>query len=215
MEKQKTIEAVMSSASVIPVVTVNDPRTAVKLARALVKGGVPSIEVTLRTPRAIECIAAIASEVEGALTGAGTVIEASQISKVERAGARFLVSPGFSPRLLDAADDCAVPLLPGAVTASEMMTLGERGYTRLKFFPAAAAGGAALLISIHAPLPQFIFCPTGGISPANAGDYLSLPNVACVGGSWLAPASLVDEGRWDEITALARVTTALKAGRPA
>ena len=192
------------AAPVIPVVIVDDPETAVLLARALVQGGLPAIEVTLRTARALDCLAAVAAEVEGAIPGAGTVLDAAQIAAVEKAGAQFMVSPGASPNLLDAADDSEVPLLPGAATAGEMMRLGERGYQHLKFFPAGPAGGPAYLKALSSPLPQFRICPTGGVSSANAGEYLALPNVLCVGGSWVAPEGRMRQGDWQEIEMLAR-----------
>ena len=209
MEKNAVLDKIMNAAPVIPVVVIDEPESAVRLARALVSGGTPAIEITLRTPRALECLAAIAAEVEGALPGAGTVLTAQQYDAATRAGASFMVSPGFAPGLLDAADASAVPLLPGAATASEMMMLGERGYSRLKFFPASLAGGAAYLKALSLPLPQFTFCPTGGISLKTAPDYLALPNVACVGGSWLAPQALVDAGEWGTIADLAREAAAL------
>jgi 2-dehydro-3-deoxyphosphogluconate aldolase / (4S)-4-hydroxy-2-oxoglutarate aldolase len=207
--KQQTLETMMRAAPVIPVVIVDDPRKAVTMARALVAGGLPAIEVTLRTARALECLAAIAAEVEGAIAGAGTVLEQSQIKAVTEAGARFMVSPGTSPRLLDAADDSEIPLLPGTATASEIMTLGERGYRHLKFFPASLAGGHQYLKALASPLPQFRFCPTGGISLANAKDYLALPNVLCVGGSWVAPAQAVESGDSAAIEALAKAAAQL------
>lgn len=209
MDKQTQIDAVMQAAPVMPVVVVNDPKIAVRLAQALVAGGIPAIEVTLRTPRALECLGAIASGVEGAIAGAGTVLDARQIALVEKAGGRFLVSPGASPGLLESAEDSPLPLLPGAATASEVMALGERGYRRLKFFPAKQAGGAAYLAALAAPLPQFRFCPTGGIGPDNAGDYLRLANVACVGGSWLAPAERIAAGDFEAVRKLAAAAAAL------
>lgn len=209
--KQKILEAMMKAAPVIPVVIIDDPRKAVMMARALVAGGLPAIEVTLRTPRALECLAAIAAEVEGAIPGAGTVLEPAQIEAVTAAGAKFMVSPGTSPRLLDAADDSSVPLLPGTATASEIMALGERGYRHLKFFPASVAGGAPYLKALSSPLPQFRFCPTGGISLANAREYLALPNVLCVGGSWVAPAEAVEKGDSAAIEELARQAASLRA----
>jgi 2-dehydro-3-deoxyphosphogluconate aldolase/(4S)-4-hydroxy-2-oxoglutarate aldolase len=207
--KQHILEALMKAAPVIPVVIVDDPHKAVIMARALVAGGLPAIEVTLRTPRALECLAAIAREVEGAIAGAGTVLEPGQVKEVEDAGAKFMVSPGTSPRLLDAAEDSAVPLLPGTATASEIMSLGERGYRHLKFFPASLAGGDPYLKALSSPLPHFRFCPTGGISMANAKDYLALPNVLCVGGSWVAPADAVESGDSAAIEALARAAAQL------
>ncbi len=209
MEKDKIIKRVMTAAPVIPVVTVHDVGKGVELAKALVAGGLPSIEVTLRTPNAIEAIRAIADEVEGALAGAGTVLTSQQVRAVETAGADFMVSPGFAPDLLAAANDSPLPLLPGISSASEAMHLGELGYTYLKFFPAGPAGGPAYLKSIGAPLPQFSFCPTGGINSDNADQYLELSNVLCVGGSWVAPSSLVDAGDWAAITKLASEAASL------
>lgn len=210
MDKQKQVEAVMTAAPVIPVVIIDEPRKAVLLARALVAGGIRAIEVTLRTAGALDCLAAIASEVEGAIAGAGTVLAADQVAAVERAGAKFMVSPGAAPNLLDAADASPLPLLPGAATASEVMALLERGYGHLKFFPASVAGGAAYLKALASPLPQARFCPTGGVSAANAGEYLALSNVLCVGGSWLAPEDAIATGDWDAITQLARQAASLR-----
>ncbi len=205
-----TVEEVMLAAPVIPVVVVDGVSDGVELARALVKGGLPSIEVTLRTPNAMEAIKAIADDVEGALVGAGTVITPDQIAAVEKAGGTFMVSPGASGKLLDAAEHSKLPLLPGVATASELMAAGERGYTHVKFFPAEQAGGAPYLKSLSGPLPQFRFCPTGGVSLANAGDYLSLPNVLCVGGSWVCPGELVRDRKWTEIEKLASNAAGLK-----
>ena len=211
MSKMEAVLKVMKAAPVIPVVVVDDVGLAVKLARALVAGGLPAIEITLRTPNAVDCIRAVASEVEGAIAGAGTVLDARQMAAVEKAGARFIVSPGAAPELLRAAADCPVPLLPGSATASEMMALGEAGYRCLKFFPAEAAGGAAFLKSLASPLPQFTICPTGGITVESAGAYLALPNVPCVGGSWVAPSGLMAKGDWAAIEALAREAVGLAA----
>ena len=208
-EKQESVGAVMRAAPVIPVVVIDDPKAAVSLARALVAGGIPAIEVTLRTPNALECLRAISGEVEGAIPGAGTVLTPDQIAAVEKAGAQFMVSPGTAPGLLEAAADSAVPLLPGAVTASEMMAALEQGYRHLKFFPASQAGGADYLKALSSPLPQIAFCPTGGVSVGNAGDYLALPNVLCVGGSWLAPAKRIAEEDWAGITQIAAEAAAL------
>ncbi|MGY3040928.1 2-dehydro-3-deoxyphosphogluconate aldolase/(4S)-4-hydroxy-2-oxoglutarate aldolase [Rhodanobacter sp. TND4EL1] len=207
--KQQQIEATMRLAPVIPVVVIHDARLAVAMARALVAGGTPAIEVTLRTPAALDAIRAIAAEVEGAVIGVGTVLTAKDLEAAHRAGARFAVSPGISPRLLDAADDSALPLLPGVATASEAMALLERGYRHLKFFPAVPAGGHKLLGAWASPLPQIRFCPTGGISLASAPDFLGLPNVICVGGSWLTPADKLAAGDWAGIELLAREAAAL------
>jgi 2-dehydro-3-deoxyphosphogluconate aldolase/(4S)-4-hydroxy-2-oxoglutarate aldolase len=206
--KQQQVEAVMRLAPVIPVVVIHELKAAVPMARALVAGGTPAIEVTLRTPAALDAIRAIAAEVEGATVGVGTVLNARDLDAALKAGARFAVSPGASPRLLDAADDCALPLLPGAATASEAMALLERGYTHLKFFPAVAARGPQLLAAWASPLPQLRFCPTGGISQTSAADFLALSNVLCVGGSWLTPADKLAGGDWAGIERLAREAAA-------
>lgn len=206
------LESTLKLAPVVPVVVIHDPAHAVPLARALVAGGTPAIEVTLRTPMALDAIRAIAAEVEGAQVGAGTVLTPRSFNDAASAGARFAVSPGFTPDLLDAADDSPIPLLPGAATASEVMALLERGFALQKCFPAEAIGGKALLRSWAGPLPGARFCPTGGISAANARDYLALPNVVCVGGSWLAPRQAVETGDWAAIEALARAAAAI--GRP-
>jgi 2-dehydro-3-deoxyphosphogluconate aldolase/(4S)-4-hydroxy-2-oxoglutarate aldolase len=181
----------------------------VPLARALVAGGLRAIEVTLRTRTALESIRRIAGEVEGAVVGAGTVLERGQLRAALDAGARFLVSPGSTPALLDAAGETMVPLLPGAATASEVMNLLSRDFRVMKLFPAEAVGGIKLLRSLCAPLPAALFCPTGGIGLENAPSYLSLPNVACVGGSWVAPADAVAAGDWARIETLSREAAAL------
>lgn len=209
MEKHEIVHRTMTAAPVIPVVVIDDSRKAVQLARALVAGGLPAIEITLRTPNAIDCVKAVADEVDGAIAGAGTVLDTRQMEAVAKAGAQFMVSPGTAPRLLDAADQCDVALLPGAATASEMMALGERGYKYLKFFPAGPAGGANYLKSIASPLPHFGICPTGGVSLANAREYLSLANVLCVGGSWVAPNAMVEAEDWGGIEQLAREAAGL------
>jgi 2-dehydro-3-deoxyphosphogluconate aldolase / (4S)-4-hydroxy-2-oxoglutarate aldolase len=208
--KQQQVEATMRLAPVIPVVIIDDVKHAVPMARALVAGGIPAIEVTLRTPAALDAIRAIAAEVEGAVVGVGTVLASKDLHAAEQAGARFAVSPGVSPKLLDAADDSALPLLPGAATASEVMALLERGYRHLKFFPAVPAGGAKLLGAWASPLPQLRFCPTGGISLTSAPDFLALPNVLCVGGSWLTPNDKLKSGDWTGIEQLAREAALLK-----
>lgn len=189
-------------APVVPVLVIDDAGQAESLARALVAGGLPALEVTLRTPAALEAIADMA-KVEGGVVGAGTLLTAADVEAAKRAGASFGVSPGATDRLLDACEANELPLLPGAATSSEVMRLLERGYTVQKFFPAEANGGAAALKAIGAPLPQVKFCPTGGISLKNAGDYLGLSNTLCVGGSWVAPKDMVTAGDWDGITALA------------
>jgi 2-dehydro-3-deoxyphosphogluconate aldolase / (4S)-4-hydroxy-2-oxoglutarate aldolase len=208
---QNELASLMRLAPVIPVVVIDDARAAVPMARALVAGGVPAIEVTLRTPAALEAVRAIAAEVEGAVVGVGTVLGETDLRAAYEAGARFAVSPGVTPRLLDAAEDVPLALLPGAATASEAMGLLERGYRHLKFFPAVPAGGARLLAAWAGPLPQLRFCPTGGISAASAAEFLALPNVLCVGGSWLTPADKLATGDWAGIEALARAAANLRA----
>lgn len=190
-------------APVIPVLVIEDAAHARPLAEALVAGGLPVLEVTLRTPAAFQAIAQMA-QVEGAVVGAGTVLNADQMQAARDAGAIFAVSPGATPALIDAARLHQMALLPGAQSCSEIMTLLEQGYEVQKFFPAEAIGGAKALKAIGGPLPQVTFCPTGGITPALAPEYLALPNVACVGGSWVAPAELVAAGDWAAITRLAR-----------
>ncbi|MFF0682441.1 bifunctional 4-hydroxy-2-oxoglutarate aldolase/2-dehydro-3-deoxy-phosphogluconate aldolase [Streptomyces tendae] len=204
--------SVLDLAPVVPVVVVDDPADAVPLARALVAGGLPAIEVTLRTPVALDAIRAIAGEVPGAVVGAGTVVTAAQVREVVAAGARFLVSPGWTDALLEAMRASGVPFLPGVSTTSEVVALLERGVREMKFFPAEAAGGTAYLKALAAPLPQARFCPTGGISPATAPEYLALPNVGCVGGSWMLPKDAVADGDWGRVEALAREAAALGAG---
>ena len=197
------IEEIMTLSPVIAVGTVSEAARAAPLAQALVKGGVRAIEITLRTPAALAAIEA-AAQVEGAVVGAGTVLSIQDLRAATEAGAKFAVSPGSTPSLLEAARAAPIPLLPGVATASELMQGLELGYSNFKFFPAEAAGGAAVLKGLAGPFPQAKFCPTGGVTLDNAGDYLSLPNVVCVGGSWLAPDKLTAAGDWDAIEALAR-----------
>lgn len=199
----------MDLAPVMPVVVVDDPEKAVPLSRALVAGGLPGVEITLRTPGAMEAIERVAAEVPEAVVGAGTVTTPEQADAAARAGAKFLVSPGCSPRLSAAMADTGLPFLPGVSTVSEAMALLEQGVHEMKFFPAEPAGGAAFMKALSSPLPQARFCPTGGITVDSAPTYLALPNVGCVGGSWLTPASLVEAGRWDEVTDLARAAARL------
>jgi 2-dehydro-3-deoxyphosphogluconate aldolase / (4S)-4-hydroxy-2-oxoglutarate aldolase len=201
--------AILSAAPVVPVLTIEDRAVAVPLARALVAGGLTALEVTLRTAAGLDCIRAIAGEVEAANVGAGTVLDARQFEAAAKAGATFIVSPGATDGLLAAAADSAVPFLPGVATAGEAMRLAERGYSHLKFFPAEPAGGIAYLRALGPPLPAIRFCPTGGIGAKNAPDYLALANVVCVGGSWVAPAEAVAGGDWSRITALSREAAAL------
>ncbi|MFI6485956.1 bifunctional 4-hydroxy-2-oxoglutarate aldolase/2-dehydro-3-deoxy-phosphogluconate aldolase [Streptomyces sp. NPDC050564] len=202
--------SVMDLAPVVPVVVVTDAADAVPLARALVAGGLPAIEVTLRTPAALDAIRAIADQVPDAVVGAGTVLSPEQVADSVAAGARFLVSPGWTDVLLDAMQASGVSFLPGVSTTSEVVALLERGVREMKFFPAQAAGGTAYLKSLAGPLPQARFCPTGGIGPASAPEYLALPNVGCVGGSWMLPQDAVAGRDWGRIEALAREAAALR-----
>jgi 2-dehydro-3-deoxyphosphogluconate aldolase/(4S)-4-hydroxy-2-oxoglutarate aldolase len=195
---------------VIPVVVVDDLASAVPVARALVAGGLPVIELTLRTPVALDAIRAIAEEVPEITVGAGTVVEPGQAKEAAAAGASFLVSPGATPTLLAAMRDTGLPFLPGTATVSEVLAALEAGCTELKFFPAEASGGAAYLKGISTVVPSARFCPTGGITPTSAPGYLALPNVGCVGGSWLTPADAVASGDWDRVAALARAAAALR-----
>ncbi|MEU2059021.1 bifunctional 4-hydroxy-2-oxoglutarate aldolase/2-dehydro-3-deoxy-phosphogluconate aldolase [Streptomyces sp. NPDC013455] len=201
--------SVLDLAPVVPVVVLADAADAVPLARALVAGGLPAVEVTLRTPAALDAIRAIAAEVPGAVVGAGTVITPEQVGACVAAGARFLVSPGWTEALLTAMRGAGVPFLPGVSTTSEVVALLERGVREMKFFPAQAAGGTAYLKSLAGPLPQARFCPTGGIGPRTAPEYLALPNVGCVGGSWMVPAEAVAAGDWGRIEELARAAAGL------
>ncbi|MEV6291058.1 bifunctional 4-hydroxy-2-oxoglutarate aldolase/2-dehydro-3-deoxy-phosphogluconate aldolase [Streptomyces sp. NPDC051896] len=202
--------SVLDLAPVVPVVVVSDAADAVPLARALVAGGLPAIEVTLRTPGALDAVRAIAGEVPEAVVGAGTVLTPEQVGACVAAGARFLVSPGWTDTLLEAMRGSGVPFLPGVSTTSEVVALLERGVREMKFFPAQAAGGTAYLRSLAGPLPQARFCPTGGIGPQTAPEYLSLPNVGCVGGSWMVPADAVAAGDWARIEELARGAAGLR-----
>ena len=192
-----------SLAPVVPVLVVQDPAHAAPLARALVAGGLPMLEVTLRTPSALAVIAEM-KDVPGAIVGAGTLITAGDAEAAQNAGAVFGVSPGATDGLLDGCERIGLPLLPGAATASEAMRLLARGYDMMKFFPAEAAGGVDALKALAGPLPQITFCPTGGVNPANLKDYLALPNVTCAGGSWVAPHDMVAAEQWGDITSLCR-----------
>ena len=197
---------------VIPVIVVDRVEQAVPLARALVAGGVRVLEVTLRTPVALQAISAIADEVEGALVGVGTITRAEEFERAIKAGALFGVSPGLTCELIAAARDSGLPLLPGVMTPSEIIAARVAGFTELKLFPAQQAGGIDMLRALAGPFPDVTFCPTGGIVAASASDYLALSNVACVGGSWLTPKSAVAAGDWEAITALA---LAASVSRPA
>lgn len=207
-EASKQAREICKLAPIVPVLVVHDPAHAKPLAQALVRGGLPALEVTLRTPAALEVIKEM-STVEGGVVGAGTLVTPADVTAAIEAGAKFGVSPGSTPELLDAAEAADLPMLPGVATSSEAMALMARGYSLLKFFPAEAAGGAPYLKSIGGPLQTVEFCPTGGVSPKNANDYLKLPNVICAGGSWVAPADMVKAGDWDGIEALAREASKL------
>lgn len=202
-KKTEKLLSILQLQPVVPVLVVDRVATAVPLARALVEGGLKAIEITLRTEAALDAIQAVADEVDGAEVGAGTILNARQFDAAVKAGSQFIVSPGTTQELLDAAARSDVPMLPGAATPSEIMALREEGYAVMKFFPAEQAGGAAYLKSLASPFGGISFCPTGGITAASAGAYLTLPNVVCVGGSWVAPKNLVEAGDWAAITALA------------
>ncbi len=198
-----TTHEIMQLAPVIPVMVIDRVEDAVPLANALVKGGLKVLEITLRTEAALESIRLIKEAVPDAVVGAGTIINVGNLFDSLQAGAEFIVTPGTTTAIVDASVEAGVPLLPGVNTPSEAMTLLERGFDCLKFFPAEAAGGVPMLKAMGGPLPQLRFCPTGGVTPANAASYLALPNVSCVGGSWMAPAELVRAGNWAEIERLA------------
>ena len=208
--KQQQMADILALSPVLPVVVIHELSHAVPVARALVAGGITSIEVTLRTPVALEAIQAITAEVDNMVVGAGTVRDGDQLRAAHAAGARFAVSPGASPRLLGAASLGELPLLPGVATAGEVMHLYERGYRYMKLFPAVPLGGQKLLAAWASPLPQVQFCPTGGITPDNAVDFLALPNVKCVGGSWLIPKEKLYAGDWSGMEQLAREAAALR-----
>lgn len=208
MAQSAATREIASRAPIIPVLVLDDAASAAALAHALVAGGLPALEVTLRTPAALDAIRAMA-DVAGGIVGAGTLLSPDDIRAAKDAGARFGVSPGATPRVIAASIEIGLPLLPGAATASEVMALWEQGYDMMKFFPAEAAGGAPALKAIGAPIPQVSFCPTGGITPANAPSYLALPNVICAGGSWVAPKNMIASGDWAGITALAAAAAAL------
>ncbi|MGR9051310.1 MAG: bifunctional 4-hydroxy-2-oxoglutarate aldolase/2-dehydro-3-deoxy-phosphogluconate aldolase [Gammaproteobacteria bacterium] len=199
---------ILNAGPVMPVMVIKDLEDAVPLARALSAGGIKVLEITLRTPAALDAIKAISAEVEDAVVGAGTVTSPEQLEAARRAGAVFAISPGLTPKLLDAVVNGDIALIPGISTLSELMFGMEYGLDHFKFFPAAAAGGVAMLKGIAGPIPSATFCPTGGISPENYNDYLKLPNVACVGGSWLAPEQAIKAKNWHTITDLARAAIA-------
>ena len=206
----ETLIAYARLAPVIPVVTIEDARRSIELAQTLVDAGLPVVEVTLRTPAALDAIAAIAKAVPDAIVAAGTVLEPSQISEVADAGAKFIVTPGTPAKLAEALADAPIPVMPGCATATEAMTLAAIGFKALKFFPAAASGGPAWLKGCSGPLPGVCFCPTGGIDPQTAPTYLALPNVVCVGGTWVATAKAIGDGDFETIGRLARAAAALR-----
>ena len=202
------MEPIMTAAPVIPVLTISDLALAVPLCRALVRGGLKVLEITLRTEAALDAIRTVADQIPEAIVGAGTVLSPGHIDDVARAGGSFCVSPGSTPALLNRARDAGMQILPGAVTATEVMNLLEQDITHMKFFPAEASGGAPVLKNFSAPLAAARFCPTGGIKLSNARDYLSLPNVLCIGGSWVCPGDAVQAGDWARIENLAREAAA-------
>lgn len=206
-----TIIELMRLGPVIPVIVIDKVDDAVPLARALVAGGVRVLEVTLRTPAALEAIARIAAEVEDAIVGVGTITRAADFAAAIKAGARFGVSPGLTPELVAAARASELPLLPGVMTPSDVIAAGAAGYTEMKLFPARQAGGVAMLKALAGPFPDLTFCPTGGITLETAPEFLALPNVACVGGSWLTPKAAIERKDWDTITRLARAAAELQS----
>lgn len=215
MAAQMTALSIMQDAPVIPVIVLHNAEHAVPMAKALLAGGIRVLEVTLRTPQGLACIEAIAKQLPEAIVGAGTVRNAADAAAAARAGARFAVSPGYTSKLGQACRDLNLPLLPGVATSSEIMMAQEDGFTELKFFPAVQSGGIQILKAWQGPFGELRFCPTGGISPGNAAEFLALSNVVCVGGSWLVPASAVESGNWSLITELAQATQALRSSRTA
>mgnify|MGYP003594738554 CR=1 FL=1 len=210
MAVELTALDVMTDAPVIPVIVLNDVNDAVPMAQALVAGGIRMLEVTLRTPAALACIEAIARHVPDAVVGAGTIRTAADAKAAAAAGARFAVSPGFTTTMAQACADVKLPLLPGVATSSEVMMAREAGFQYMKFFPAVQAGGIPMLKAWQGPFFDVKFCPTGGVSPSNAAEFLALSNVVCVGGSWLVPADAVAQKEWSRITTLAWDTATLK-----
>lgn len=212
--RRALLEQILAACPVIPVITIERAEDAVPLARALVAGGLNALEITLRTAAAPAAAAAIAAEVPEAVLGLGTVLTREDLDKARDLRARFVVSPGATPELLDAASSSALPFLPGVQTASELMAALARGFDIVKFFPAGQAGGPAMLRALAGPFPQVRFCPTGGVGEDNFADWLELPNVSAVGGSWLAPSADIRAGNWSAITERARrAVTKLKASR--
>jgi len=209
---QKEPEEILRQGPVVPVMVIHKLEQAVPLAKALMAGGIRVLEITLRTPVAVEAIRAISQDVPGAIVGAGTVVRPEELTVVAKAGAVFAISPGLTVELLQAANQGTIPLIPGISTVSELMTGMALDYTHFKFFPAEAAGGVKMLKAISGPFPQITFCPTGGITLDNYLNYLALGNVACIGGSWIAPQGAMDQGDWAKITVLSKEAVA-RAGR--
>ncbi len=211
MSATLTPREILSAGAVIPVMAIDDLSTAVDLAHALVEGGIPTLEITLRTPVGVDAIRLIAKEVPNAIVGAGTVTNPEQLKAVEDAGALFAISPGLHETLAKASHQSSIPLIPGVATPGEVQLALEHGLDTLKLFPAEVVGGKAMLKALFGPYPDIRFCPTGGITLESAPEYLALPNVLCVGGSWLTPKEAVQNKDWDSITRLAKEAAALKA----
>ncbi len=199
-ERQQKAERLLHAAGILPVVTVNSLDEARKLSEALLKGGLPAIELTLRTPVAVEALAMLKQELPGIVIGAGTVLTTGQMEQAIAAGADFLVTPGTPPEMADALAQADVPVVPGAATPTELLSMMARGFRVCKLFPAAAIGGLAMLKGLAGPLPELKICPTGGIGEDTAADYLSQPNVVCIGGSWMVPKHWIEAGQWDKVT---------------
>lgn len=212
-ERTATLDAILTRSPVIPVLVVDDAAQAVPLAKALVAGGIPVLEITLRSAAALEAIRRIAAEVPEAVVGAGTVLNPAQFAAAQLAGAQFVISPGATEALYYCAKDTGLPYLPAVASASEIMRAMEQGFLRAKFFPAESSGGVAALKGFGGPFPEMKFCPTGGVTEANLRSYMSLPNVFAAGGSWLAPKELLQKGDWAGITALARQAVSIAKGQ--
>jgi len=203
------VRELMGLAPVIPVIVIDDAKHAVPMAQALVDGGIRVLEITLRTPAALDAVRAIARDVKDAVVGVGTITEARQFEWAREAGAQFAVSPGLTPALAKAATGCGIQLLPGVMTPSDLIAAMEFGYRAFKFFPAQPAGGVAMLKTLHGPFADIVFCPTGGITPETAPQFLALPNVLCVGGSWLTPRAFMEKQDWEAINRLARASVSI------
>ncbi|VEJ45832.1 bifunctional 4-hydroxy-2-oxoglutarate aldolase/2-dehydro-3-deoxy-phosphogluconate aldolase [Bartonella vinsonii] len=210
-QKIEHLLSLLQKQTVIPVLHIDDLQSAVSLARALVKGGLKTIEITLRTPKACDAIKAIIQEVPEAIVGAGTILNWTHYEQAEHAGAKFIVSPGLSNDLINYAKNSEIPFLPSVMTPSELMQARDQGYSHLKFFPAEAAGGITFLQALASPFPEIQFFPTGGITQKNTAQWLQLPNVFCVGGSWIAPPKLIAAGNWDAISTLAHTAVELSS----